>query len=112
MNYRLWQAEILQQHAEGCIQVDLNWILWFCSGGVLVINIFQAFHVVPVPNSAQTLDMDQSLLSTALKCCDARSVLLFHLLFEVYQCLSNKHPSPGYLLCIYDPTNLTQEIKS
>ena len=24
VNYRSWQAEILQEHAEGCIQVDLQ----------------------------------------------------------------------------------------
>ena len=24
VNYRLWQAEILQERAEGCIQVDLQ----------------------------------------------------------------------------------------
>ena len=24
VNYRLWQAEILQERAEGCIQVDLR----------------------------------------------------------------------------------------
>ena len=78
VNYRSRQAEILQERAEGCIQVDLQkkiliFILWFCRGG------FQTFHLVPVPNSAQTLVMEQSLLSTVLKCCDARSVLLFHL---------------------------------
>ena len=48
----------------------------------LVINskLFKTIHLVPVPNSAQTLDMDRSLPST-LKFCDARSVLLF-LLFS------------------------------
>ena len=37
VNYRSWQAEILQERAEGCIQVDLQKkiiiILWFCRGG-------------------------------------------------------------------------------
>ena len=42
VNYRSWQAEILQERAEGCIQVDLQtpsrlklciFILWFCRGG-------------------------------------------------------------------------------
>ena len=37
-------------------------------------GIFQTFHLVPLPNSAPTLDMDQSLLSTVPNCCDARSV--------------------------------------
>ena len=54
----------------------LNNAFLFCG---FVGVVFQIFHLVPVPNSAQTLDMDQSLLSTVLKCCDARSVLLFHL---------------------------------
>ena len=39
--YRSWQAEILQERAEGCIQVDLqkkirkimHFYLWFCRGG-------------------------------------------------------------------------------
>ena len=39
VNYRSWQAEILQECAEGCIQGDLQkkirciFILWFCRGG-------------------------------------------------------------------------------
>ena len=60
LNYRSWQAEILQEHAEGCIKVDLQkkirqdfFILWFCRG-----HKFKTFDLVPVPNSAQTLDMD------------------------------------------------------
>ena len=44
--------------------------------GVVFGHKFKTFHLVPVPNSAQTLDKDQSLLSTVHKCCDARSVHL------------------------------------
>ena len=34
VNYRSWRAEILQERALGCIQVDLQIIfyLWFCGG--------------------------------------------------------------------------------
>ena len=84
MNYR-WQAEILQERAEGYIQVDLqrksvDTKIMHC-GFVGVVFGHILFHLVPVPTSAQTLDIDQSLLSTVLKCSDARSVLLFHLIF-------------------------------
>ena len=72
VNYGSWQAE---EHAEGCILVDLRKNCGFVV--VVFWSCFKKFHLVPVPNSAQTLGMDQSLLnvspSTAL-------------------CLSNKHP--------------------
>ena len=59
--------KILQECAEGCIQVDLG-----KKGGCKLNNTFRTF-VVTVPNSAGML---QSLLSTVLKCCDARSDLI------------------------------------
>ena len=42
VNYRSWQAEILQERAEGCIQVDLQkkgsiFILWFCRGHKFIV---------------------------------------------------------------------------
>ena len=55
VNYRSWQAEILQERAEGCIQVDLqkkirqdkNNVFLFCGfvGVVFVINskLFKIF---------------------------------------------------------------------
>ena len=46
VNYRSWQAEILQERAEGCIQVDLQKkIHQTCSGfvGVVYSKLFKIF---------------------------------------------------------------------
>ena len=79
-NYRSWQAEIFQERAEGCIlQKKIYQDFLFCGFVGVVINseLFKIF--LTVPKSIQRLGMEWSLLSTVRECCDARSVLLFHL---------------------------------
>ena len=88
--------------------------LFFCGFVGVVFGhkfkvVFQTFHLVPVPNSAQTLDMDQNLLSTVLKYCDARLVHLkdpppppppppHFLRFTILWAINTPKPySPGFL---------------
>ena len=54
--YRSWQAEVLQEHAERCIQLDLQKkIMVFCRGVVFLAINSKIFYLVTVPNSAQML---------------------------------------------------------
>ena len=53
MNYRSWQAEILQEHAEGCdLRRNLSRHIFVVFKGWFLVDIFRTFHLVIVPNSA------------------------------------------------------------